>query len=60
MVILVIFDPQVTPMLPTKFKIDGVFVLGEEGKIDFQVGGHGSHFGFPIGRSGNHFVQWSG
>ena len=36
-------------MLHTKFKINWPFGSGEEGKIDFQEGGHGGHLGFPIG-----------
>ena len=43
--ILAIFDLQVTPMLPTKFRVNWPFGSGEEAKIDFQDGGH---FGFPI------------
>ena len=35
-------------MLPTKFQINSLFSLGEETKIDFQDGCHGSHLGFPI------------
>ena len=36
-------------MNPTKFKVSWPFVSGEEAKIDFQDGGHGSHLGFLIG-----------
>ena len=35
-------------MLPIKFQNNRPFVSGEEAKIDFQDGGHGSHIGFPI------------
>ena len=38
------FDIQVIPMLPTKLKVNWLFISGE-GKIDFH---DGSHFGFPI------------
>ena len=34
-------------MLPTKFQVNGPFISGEEGKIDFQDGGHGGNLGFP-------------
>ena len=33
------FLSKVTPMLPTKFQVHWLFVLGEGGKIDFQDGG---------------------
>ena len=46
--ILPIFDIQVTLMLLTKFQVNWIFGSGEEAKIDFQDGGHGGHFGFPI------------
>ena len=36
-------------MLPTKFQVSWPFGSGEEEKIDFQVGGHSGHPGFPIG-----------
>ena len=39
--ILAIFDLQVTPMLPTKFRVN----WQEKQKKDFQDGGH---LGFPI------------
>ena len=35
-------------MLPTKFQVNWLLELGEEGKKDFQDGHHGSHLGFPI------------
>ena len=35
-------------MLPSKFGVNQPFGSGEERKIDFQDGGHGSHLGFPI------------
>ena len=44
--ILVIFDLQVNPMLPSKFGVNWPFGSEEEAKIDFQDGGH---LGFPIG-----------
>ena len=34
--ILAIFDLQVTPMLPTKFKVNKPFDSGEEAKIKFS------------------------
>ena len=40
------FYLQVTPMLPTKFRVNWPFSSEEEGKIDFQ---DGHHLGFPIG-----------
>ena len=39
--ILAIFDLQVTPMLPTKFRVNWHFSSGEEAK--------NSHLGYPIG-----------
>ena len=45
---LSIFDPQITPVLPTKFQVNGPFGSGDEGKIDFQDGRHGGHLGFII------------
>ena len=36
-------------MLPTKFRVNWLLGLGEEGKIDFQDGRHCGHFGFTIG-----------
>ena len=49
--ILVIFDLQVTPMLPSKFGVNWPFISVQEKKwkIDFQDGHHGSHLGFLIG-----------
>ena len=45
--ILVVFNLQVTPMLPSKFQVNGRFGSEEDAKkIDFQDGGH---LGFPIG-----------
>ena len=46
--ILAIFDLQVTPVLPTKFRVNWPFSSGEA-KIDFQDGCHGGLLGFPIG-----------
>ena len=46
--ILVIFDLQVTPILPIKFQINGPFYSGEV-EIDFQDGNCGGHLVFPIG-----------
>ena len=43
---LVIFDLQVTLMLPSKFGVNWPFGSGEEAKNRFQDGGH---LGFPIG-----------
>ena len=37
-------------MLPTKFQVNRPLGSGEEAKIDFQDGHHGSHLGFLIGR----------
>ena len=45
---LVIFDLQVTPMLPTKFASIGLSVQEKKWKIDFQAGRHGGHLGFQI------------
>ena len=36
-------------MLPSKFGVNWPFGSGEEQKIGFQDGCHGSHLGFPIG-----------
>ena len=36
-------------MFPIKSQVNWLLVLGEEVKIDFQDGHHGSHLGFPIG-----------
>ena len=47
--ILVIFDLQVTPMLPTKFLVSWPLVQEKKRKIDFQDGHHGGHLGFMIG-----------
>ena len=52
-----IFDLQVTPILPIKFRVSWPFGLGEEAqnrfsvkeryfKIDFQNNSHSGHFGF--------------
>ena len=43
---LAIFDLQVTPMLPTKFRVNWPFGSGEEVKNRFSS--HGSHLGFPV------------
>ena len=42
--ILAIFDLQVTPVLPTKFRVNW-----PKQKIDFQDGRHGGHLGFLVG-----------
>ena len=47
--ILAIFDLRVTPMLPTKFRVNWPFSSGYRRKIDFQDGCHGGHLGYPIG-----------
>ena len=44
--ILANIDLQVTPILPTKFRVNWPFCSGEEAKIGFQ---DGHHLGFPIG-----------
>ena len=41
--ILATFDLQVTPMFPTKFRVNWHFGLGEEAK-------NGGHLGFRIGK----------
>ena len=47
--ILAIFDLQVTPMLPTKFKVNKPFDSGEEAKNRFSRWPPcGRHLGFPI------------
>ena len=46
--ILAIFDLQVTPMLPTKLRVNWPFGSGKKRKIDFQDGCYGAHLGFPI------------
>ena len=48
--IIAIFDlpvTPVTPMLPTKFQVIGLWVHEKKRKIDFQDGGHGGHLGCP-------------
>ena len=49
--ILATFDLQVTPMLPTKFKV--IYLASRfrsrSEKIDFQDGSYGGHFEFLIG-----------
>ena len=47
--ILAIFALQVTPMLPTKFRVNWPFGSGKEAKIDFQDGHRGGHLGFSTG-----------
>ena len=47
--ILAIFDLQVTPMLPTKFRVNWHLGLEKKRKIDFQDSHHGSHLRFTIG-----------
>ena len=44
--ILTIFDVHVTPILPTKFHVNWPFGSGEEHKIDFQDGHHGTILDF--------------
>ena len=49
--ILAIFDLQVIPMLPAKFRVNWLYSSEEEEKnwkIDFQDGHHGGHLRFPI------------
>ena len=46
--ILAMFDLLVTPMPPTKFRVNWPLVQ-EKRKIDFQDGGNGGHLGFPMG-----------
>ena len=36
-------------MLSTKLQLNSPFCSGDEAKNRFQDGGHGGHFGFPIG-----------
>ena len=43
--ILAIFDLQVSPMLPSKFRVNWPFGSGVKRKIDFQ---DGHHLGFPF------------
>ena len=38
--ILVMFDLQVTQILPTRFRVNSLFCSGEKIIIDFQDGGH--------------------
>ena len=47
--ILAIFDLHVTPMLPTKFHVNGLSVQEKQRKIDFQDGCYGGQLGFPAG-----------
>ena len=47
--ILAIFDLQVTPILPIKFRANGLFYSEERFKIDFQDGNCGSHLVYLIG-----------
>ena len=47
--ILAVFDLKVTPMLPTKFRVNCLLVQENKRKKDFQDGRHGGHLGFPIG-----------
>ena len=44
-----ILDLQVTPMLPTKFRVKWPFSSGEEAKNRFSKWGHGGHLRFLIG-----------
>ena len=48
LIILAIFDIQVTSMLPTKFQVNWSFSSGEEVKSRFPRC-HGGHLGFQIG-----------
>ena len=43
------FDLQVTPMLPTKFRVNWPSVQEKKRTKDFQDGRDGGHLGFPIG-----------
>ena len=45
---LVIFDLQVTLILPTKFLVNWPFGAGEEVQNKFKDGCHCGHLGFPI------------
>ena len=47
--VLAIFDLWVTPMLPTKFRVNWLSVQEKKWKIDFQDGCQGGHLGYPIG-----------
>ena len=47
--ILAIFDLQVIPMLPSKFRVNWPFGTGEEAKNRLSRCCHGGHLGFPIG-----------
>ena len=42
------FDLHVASILPTKFPVNWPLDQEKKGKIDFQDGGHGRYFGFPI------------
>ena len=45
---LTVFDPQVTPILPIKFRVNWSFCSGEDFKIDFQDDDFGGHLRYPI------------
>ena len=47
--ILAIFDQQVTPILPIKFRVNGPFYQEKKLKIDFQDGNCGGHLVFLVG-----------
>ena len=47
--ILAIFDLQVTPILPIKFRLNCPSIQEKKFKIAFQDGNCGSHLVFPIG-----------
>ena len=46
--ILVIFDQQVIPIPPVKFRVSGPFFQEKKFKIDFQDSNCGGHLVFPI------------
>ena len=46
--LLALFCLQVTPVKPTKFRVNSPFGSGEVKKKDFQDGHYGGHLGFPI------------
>ena len=47
--ILAIFDLQVTPILPIKFRLNWSSIQEKKFKVVFQDGNCGSHLVFPIG-----------
>ena len=46
--IFAIVDVQITPMLPTKFRVNWPFGSGEEAEKSFQDGRHGGFLRFAI------------